>query len=242
MLGWDFDPSDQLPASEAAFSSYFNTVECPPWLGESTVAPISAIHATGPRKYLREGTVVGDLRTYDACTLLIGTGDGPATPILWGKLWIHYSVDLLVPTAPVPSRITQSFSFATGADISCTNTTVTPSFTLSGANFNNAFSLSSPSVTANVSGTYLVLVSGSYGTSATSTGGSVNTIFNQNGLQQNLTFGGFAVGIGGGEFIPFNIVTLVIANAGDTFGVQVQSNMTSSVLVKNGIDMTFVCV
>lgn len=116
MIGYDYDPSDRNPINEQAFSTYLGTLELAPYVEGRTAMVPSAVHATGPRKFLRSGPVSGDLRTYDCGTIIYATQDGPAVPILWGKLWITYTFDLLVPTAPQgPNLSTQAYVFETNA-------------------------------------------------------------------------------------------------------------------------------
>lgn len=116
MIGFDYDPSDRSPVNEQAFSTYLGTLELAPYVQGRTAMVPSAVHATGPRKFLRSGPVSGDLRTYDCGTIIVATQDGPAVPILWGKLWVTYSFDLLVSTAPQSANLaTQAYSFETSA-------------------------------------------------------------------------------------------------------------------------------
>lgn len=115
MMAFDYDPSDAPPLTRQAMSTYAGAIDSAPWVGTKMSMDAKAVHATGPRKYLRTGPVSGDLRTYDSGQLLTAQNGGPALPIGWGELWLHYTFELLVSTSPTFPLSTQLFGWTNGA-------------------------------------------------------------------------------------------------------------------------------
>jgi hypothetical protein len=109
---YDYDPSDAPPGSKQAMSQYQGSAESAPWVKFSMACDAKAVHAIGPRKFLRSGPVAGDLRTYDSAQFILATS-GFAAPdgVLVGELWFHYTFDLLVQTSPISAQITQVYEF-----------------------------------------------------------------------------------------------------------------------------------
>jgi hypothetical protein len=244
MLGFDFDPSDRLPANEAAFSSYYNTVETAPYVGSRTSVSRAAVHATGPRKYLRSTTVSGDLRMYDACSLIYTTGSGPAAPILWGKLWVHYTVDLLVATAPATPVITQCFSFSALANtIVNSGANVPVPFGAVVANFNGSIDDSAPpAFSFPVGGSYLVILQLAVYTNVTNGGGNVVLNMIINGVVYNTVNSGFGAAAGAVTYIQLPMLVPFIVSPGDLLVFTVQNGSPNGITVQAGSDLNFLCV
>jgi hypothetical protein len=104
ILAADYDASQPPPGTEQQVASYQGAIEDVPWRGITCNLDPRAIHATGPRKFIRDGNVPGDITSYDACNFFLCTTGMPNTDAI-GKLWVHYSIELHVPQiiAAVPS-------------------------------------------------------------------------------------------------------------------------------------------
>jgi hypothetical protein len=83
--------------SESDMSTYQDVVEDAPWKDMRTRLNNQAMFPSGPRKYIRQGNVPGDLKTYDAGTLFVATSENGAGSPALGKLWVHYDVEFFVP-------------------------------------------------------------------------------------------------------------------------------------------------
>ncbi len=96
ILAPDYNASNPPPATEAEVTAYKGAVEDVPWRDMSMFLDVQDMHPLGPRKYVRDGNVAGDLKTYDVANLFVcTTGQADTTNI--SKLWVHYDVELFVP-------------------------------------------------------------------------------------------------------------------------------------------------
>jgi len=93
----DYDAADSAPISEQIASVYEDTEEDAPWKNISCTLRSSSLHALGPSKFVRIGSLSAnqDIKTYDAGNFFLATTDG--TAVSWGKLWVEYDVELFTP-------------------------------------------------------------------------------------------------------------------------------------------------
>jgi len=247
MMTFDYDPSDRIPVSEQTMSTYMGATEAAPWLPQRTAMDAAAVHATGPRKYLRTGPVAGDLRTYDSGQFFFATQDGPAVPILWGKLWFHYTFDLLVQTSPINPTATQVFSFASvNAQTIGAGGFLNGSFPTALSNFANAFTLDAPTSTLITcpAGVFLVVLSGGLVLNADqAVRSSVQVVLQVNAINLTLQTIPFSSGAGtAGEGGALNLIFPIVTNAGDTVRIAFQNFSTQSVNVLLPCVITFLSV
>jgi hypothetical protein len=123
MLVPDYDPADSAPISEQVASSYEDVVEDAPWKDMCCSLKPSSLHALGPSKFIRSGTLLAnlDIKTYDSGNLFVCTVDG--TAVNWGKLWVEYDVTLMTPQLhPAGS------SLLSAQHITCTAATTASNF------------------------------------------------------------------------------------------------------------------
>jgi len=92
----DYDASAPPPTSEAQVTAYAGAIEDVAWSNLTCPLDPSAIHATGPRKYIRDGNVAGDITAYDGGKFFVCT-TGFASNADISKLWVNYTLELLVP-------------------------------------------------------------------------------------------------------------------------------------------------
>jgi len=93
----DYDSADAAPTSEQVASSYAQMVEDAPWKDILAVLSPASMHAIGPQKFVRSGSLAPnlDIKTYDACQVFLATDDG--TVVNWGKVWLEYDVTFFTP-------------------------------------------------------------------------------------------------------------------------------------------------
>jgi hypothetical protein len=96
----DYDAADAAPLSEQIASSYEDVCEDAPWKDMVCTLRPSAMHSTGPRKFIRTGPLAAnlDIKTYDVANVFLATVDG--TAVSWGKLWVEYDITLFTPQLP----------------------------------------------------------------------------------------------------------------------------------------------
>jgi hypothetical protein len=94
MLGCDYDAADSPPTLETQLSSYYGTQEDAPWKEICFNADLKRVRDA---RYIRTSMPTGqDIKTFDAGTFYLATLDaGTAAP--FGKLWIEYDVELMIP-------------------------------------------------------------------------------------------------------------------------------------------------
>ena len=118
----DYNAGDTAPASEAQITAYQDAVEVVPWADATCRLDPQAMHALGPRKFIREGNVCGDIRNFDVAKLHLAVLEFSGS-VSAGKLWVEYDVELFVPAistaAPNPQGVLQiglsgDQGFATG--------------------------------------------------------------------------------------------------------------------------------
>jgi len=96
LMAPDYDAADAAPVTEQAMSNYAEVVEDAPWKDICCVLRPSGMHALGPKKFVRSGTVPStDIKTYDVGTFILATTDG--TGVNWGKVWVEYDIEFFEP-------------------------------------------------------------------------------------------------------------------------------------------------
>jgi len=101
ILAPDYDASDGAPISEQVVDQYEDAKEDVPWKNLECILNVSAMHNTGPRKYIRFGSLSSnqDIKMYDVGTMFVFTVDSAAAAS-WGKLWVEYEIELHTPQLP----------------------------------------------------------------------------------------------------------------------------------------------
>jgi hypothetical protein len=96
MLVPEYDILDPDPASKIEASTYIGAIEQSPWTNFTCRLNTRALHPMGPKKYIRSGPVIGDLKTYDGGKLLV-IAQGQDDTKVCGDIWVEYTVELYVP-------------------------------------------------------------------------------------------------------------------------------------------------
>lgn len=114
-LAPEYDASDIGPFSEQIVSNYSDTVEDAPWKDQTCILNPSKLHPNSQPLYVRLGAVPlgGDIKTYDAGKLIVGTADCNASAA-WGKLSVEYEVELMIPCLPPSGPVQAPIEFVSG--------------------------------------------------------------------------------------------------------------------------------
>jgi len=118
MLVPDYDPTDLGPATEVVASGFSGTKEFVPWVvSESIALPPNRLNHTLKSHFIRTGGVApGDLKLFDAAQVFVCTNDsGNSSPVVFGKLWVEYDVELMIPQNVVtPKQVVVAGGTPTG--------------------------------------------------------------------------------------------------------------------------------
>lgn len=116
LMAPDYDAADQHPNTEQVMSTFQDCVEDATWQSSTCKLDIGAMHALGPRKYVRSVPLFGvDIKTYDVASFFFGT-TGQANGDQIGKLWIDYDVEFFVAQSanltgtPLPSASAEFYN------------------------------------------------------------------------------------------------------------------------------------
>jgi len=91
----DYDPEDATPTTESQVTGYNGAVEDAPWKNITCFIDPNSV-SPGPRKFIRTGSIAGDIKNYDALNFFLATNDGANANGI-GKLWVDYEVELSIP-------------------------------------------------------------------------------------------------------------------------------------------------
>lgn len=105
MLIPDYDPTDPMPQTELEAVNSLGAMAFPVW--QHTVLKLDplALHAIGPRKFLRDQVSASDLRTTDCGQLFVCTNNCAGTTGV-GKLFVDYEVEFFVPQTKTSAETT----------------------------------------------------------------------------------------------------------------------------------------
>jgi len=98
IMAFDYDVLDPPAASYEQLAGYDGAVRCQVWQGTYIEADSAAMHAIGPKKYVRALVPDGDLdlKTYDVGTFqLIVHSTTTAMNVL--ECWVEYDIDFFTP-------------------------------------------------------------------------------------------------------------------------------------------------
>lgn len=129
ILSPDYDPSDPEPTSEQQLANTEGARVGYPWAPFSIPLDVKAMHALGPRKFIREGPVPGDIKTFDVCMLSVAAVANQNASSL-GRLWFEYDIEFFVPCLDLdlPTVTTCSGWRLQGSQILTANVSTTVSF------------------------------------------------------------------------------------------------------------------
>lgn len=116
ILSPEYDPTDPAPTTEAIAAAAMDAVEDATWKNITCDLTPYAMFPLGPRKFIRATMTAGDLRTFDAGNLFLGTVEETGTAAI-GKLWVEYDVELYIPQLhPQPTQASSTSFFTTSGN------------------------------------------------------------------------------------------------------------------------------
>lgn len=108
MMSFDYDASDDPPATKLDQSQTVPNSENNAWMNNNLVVPVDA-----KWRFTRQGAIDGDIKTYDLGNMFISSLYGAGA--VSGELYVTYVVELDKPTHPAPLAMTGSSSAPTSA-------------------------------------------------------------------------------------------------------------------------------
>jgi hypothetical protein len=101
LLSPDYNATNVAPASETQAVDHIDACQSAVWNEFVCTLDPKSLNALGPRRYVRNTLVAGDLKTFDSGTLYVCTNNQTGTSAV-GKLWVEYTVELTTPClAPI---------------------------------------------------------------------------------------------------------------------------------------------
>jgi len=92
----DYDASDLQPTSEVQAVDTVGARQFQCWMNQSVSLDTKDMMALGPRRFVREAPIGGDIKTYDVANIYISTQNMTSTANV-GKIWLSYEFELFVP-------------------------------------------------------------------------------------------------------------------------------------------------
>lgn len=111
MLSPDYDASDPVPTTEVQAGNNAGTVQDSCWSTIRLRLDPQAMMGLGPRRFVRQSAVAGDVKTFDVGKLFVCSNNQTGTAAI-GKLWLEYDIEFFVPqNSPNTDSIPLSTSF-----------------------------------------------------------------------------------------------------------------------------------
>lgn len=109
MMAIDFDAADAAPSSKVQLMAYKYAVRCPAWESVAYRSDLSDLLKFGVQRYVRNGPVTGDIKTYDIGNLQFAVSNFTGTSTFVGELYVEYDVEFYTPqlqsTLPATSNL-----------------------------------------------------------------------------------------------------------------------------------------
>ncbi len=172
----DYCVRDLPPTTAAEAADNMNSVENVIWTDIVCKLDVGSMFAVGPRKYLRQSNVPGDMNLYD-CGNFYVTTSGTADTSEIGRLYVEYDVELFVaqnsPADYLGPTMIQQFLRATAQ----TFTTATPAvIDWDTPSYNPLFIVDAAGTVTPRAGCYLVSFTGSFNDATNETFSSTASI------------------------------------------------------------------
>jgi hypothetical protein len=235
-LSPDYDVSDPTPTTEIQLSDNWGTVEDVVWKELCIELDPSAMNALGPRKYIRQGNVAGDLKTFDSAVLFVGSNDFSAQ-ITTGKLWVSYDVEFFVPqnSPSTSSTPTQTSLYVSSTTQGITTATPVNATGLIAVYDPLNFGVSNAGVFTPPAGTYEIDFSTQlFDMTAETFTGLVTAFKNGAALTPNV-YQEFVVNNPANGIHPLNLNVVIPFNGTDTFSLNIEAVGAAGALsIQNG--------
>jgi len=231
ILAPDYDASDSAPSSEVEITAYSGAVEDAVWKNIECPLVEEDMFPLGPRKFVRDGILAGDIKTYDVSTFYVATLEEADTSQI-GKLWVEYDVEFFVPQlSPSSDSGPSSTSYYAGNSSQTLATGVAEPVEIPVAFDPLSFGAQTAGVWSPPTGVYKFIFQGSF-QDATLEQFTVNLVALKNGAAVAST----AVAIrtpaaaSGSEQVSASLAFILGFTQGDTFAIQVTATGAAGVL------------
>lgn len=104
MIAVDYDASDLPPVSKQDLMSYRGAVRSNVWSHCAFIASKDDLIKFGNQRYIRSGTVSGDIKTFDVGNLYIAV-QGTAAAATLGEVYVEYDVSFYTPQTSITSLL-----------------------------------------------------------------------------------------------------------------------------------------
>jgi hypothetical protein len=92
----EYDVSNAAPITETQAANLLGMVTTSCWNSMVLSCDRAAMMALGPRRFIRNGNIAGDLKTFDVMKLYVCTVNQANTATV-GKLFVEYDIELFIP-------------------------------------------------------------------------------------------------------------------------------------------------
>jgi len=99
----DYDASDPTPQNKQSFMAYDGAIRSSPWTDFDLKTSNANMKAFTAERFTRAANVANDIKTYDVGNFFIATANTVVPNVLFGELYVHYTVELRAPQLGVSS-------------------------------------------------------------------------------------------------------------------------------------------
>lgn len=116
LMAPEYNASAEPPESEVIMTSYEDCIESAPWKDMVCHFRFSNLIGVTNSCFIRHAALADgeDVKLYDVGIFNLAVTDGPSETILWGKLWVEYDVEFLIPQLPSNSQPFTSHDWPSG--------------------------------------------------------------------------------------------------------------------------------
>jgi len=234
ILSPNYDASDPQPTTEAQAANNFGTVIGPCWNPFVLRMDVAAMMGLGPRRFVRQSAVAGDVKTFDVGTVSVCSNNETGTSAI-GKVFIDYDFEFFIPqndpstaTAPLYTSMftratsNQSFATGTGAAINWNNLVYDPL----------GIGAGSSGVFTPPAGCYRIEAS-VYVSDSSNEQFTALMVLYKNGatLSSPIEVGGVFAGTAAGPQVTLTLIGVLPCNGTDTFQIQLTLTGAAGTLV-----------
>jgi hypothetical protein len=222
MLSPDYDASDPVPTTEVQAGNNAGTVQDSCWANVRLRLDQKAMMGLGPRRFVRQSAVAGDVKTFDVGKLFVCTNNETGTSVI-GKLWLEYDIEFFVPqNSPNTDTIPLSTSFY-ALHTTETFTSTVPKAVVFDSTKYDPLGIGAPvvGVFTPPAGSYRVETSVSF-TDSASEAFTASLLFYKNGvaITDSDSQAGSGAGIGAGAGFQISNICVINCNGTDTFAIE----------------------
>lgn len=225
----DYDASDPTPTTEAQAANAMDAVEDACWKRIDVVLDVPSMMGLGPRRYVRQGNVAGDVKTFDVAKLFVSTVNETGTSAI-GKLYLDYDIEFFVPqNSPSPATAPDQTYMCKKSGAQTLTTGVSTAIAWEAALFDPlGFGNASSGVFTPAAGSYRIEVSGSFADSASEAFSGTLQIFKNGAAITQTGISAFSIPSAIGAACQQFLSTKAIVNCNGTDTVEARVTLTGA--------------